>query len=107
MRTAIIIVFALASLLGGCVTDSSGTTSSVASAPQSSGAYVRGDGRPVVEGHLRLTLLQCRQEEQRARSEFISAGAPVPFFAGMVESDSKGATAMAACMARNGYYLAQ
>jgi hypothetical protein len=98
-------IVSLSLLLAACVTDGGVTQSS--SVPQNDSRYLRADGRPVVEGHLRSILPQCQQEEHRARTEFVTAGAPVPFFAGMATSQSAGDTAMAACMGRNGYYLAQ
>lgn len=103
MRTGIMGA-ALALTIAGCVTQGGGTQSF--NAPPSGGTYLRADGRPVVEGHLRSILPQCQLEEHRARTEFFSAGAPVPFLAGMAASPSAGETAMAACMGRHGYYLA-
>jgi hypothetical protein len=102
----IITTIVLAGLLGGCVTQNSGVTPGRGGSitPQ----YLRADGRPVAEGHLRIILPQCQQEANNASTEFMTAGAgAVPFFAGMATSQSKGDTAMAACMGRNGYYLAQ
>jgi hypothetical protein len=100
-----IMVFAIASLLGGCVTDSAGPQST--STSSSGSTYLRADGRAVAEGHLRATLAQCRAEALNASNEYVTAGAPIAFFVGMGMSQSRGDTAMAACMGRNGYYLAQ
>jgi hypothetical protein len=80
-------------LLGSCVTDNQG--------------YVRVHGRTNPD-HLRLTLAQCQGEGATAPQDFyIAGGGWVGLTGSLMVRAAQEQTVTSACMARNGYVVAQ
>src|SRR5215813_757987 len=80
-------------LLGSCVTDSQG--------------YVRVSGRTNPD-QLRLTLAQCQGEGASVPQGFYVSGLGMVGFAGtLMARAAQEQTVTSACMARNGYVVAQ
>ena len=80
-------------LLGSCVTDNQG--------------YVRVRGRTNPD-HLQLTLAQCQGESASVPQSFYVAGRGWVGFAGSIMARAaQDQTVTSACMARNGYVVAQ
>ena len=80
-------------LLGSCVTDSQG--------------YVRVRGRTNPD-HLQLTLAQCQGESASVPQGFyLAAGGMVGLAGNLMVRAAQEQTVTSACMARNGYVVAQ
>jgi hypothetical protein len=69
--------------------------------------YARTDGRPVDPAQQRAVLAQCQGEEATAVVDYVTGEGAIPWIAGMATRSSKEATVTNACMARNGYIVAQ
>ena len=80
-------------LLGSCVTDNQG--------------YVRVHGRTNPD-HLQLTLAQCQGESASVpQSFYLGAGGMVGLAGNLMVRAAQDQTVTSACMARNGYVVAQ
>ena len=80
-------------LLGSCVTDNQG--------------YVRLHGRTNPD-HLQLTLAQCQGESASVpQSFYLAAGGMVGLAGNLMARAAQDQTVTSACMARNGYVVAQ
>ena len=82
-------------------------TAGCATQPPSSAPlkYVRTDGRPVDTGPARAVLDMCQDEGVMAIQDIATAGGP--YVVALMDRPKKKAEVTNACMARNGYILAQ
>jgi hypothetical protein len=81
--------------------------SSCASQQATSSSYVRTDGLRGDPNQQQAVLAQCKGEGAVAVADAVYAAGPVPWIAGMATRSSKEAAVTDACMARNGYIVAQ